>query len=437
MFSAINRKVKLMALHFQRGRALVRISDTTLRDGLQTPGLRLTPDQKVMVAQALADAGIHSIDCGFPAASPGDFESVRRIVERVRGPILSAHSRTKKEDIDAAAEAMKGLSPLRKAITLFIGVSPIHREHKHNMTKAEVIKQITTSVEYASKHFEMISFGPEDASRAEPEFLHECYKEAIAAGVLSCGFTDTVGLMTPDKVSDAIKRIQDRVPNIGDSMIGVHFHNDLGMATANSLAAIKAGAHMVQGTVNGVGERAGNLAIEEVVLALTLHHDEYGKKVTVDPAKLYSLSNLVAEMLNFRPAPNKAVVGKNIFRTETGVHQAGVLKHVMTYMPFPPELIGAPPVQMVLGPNSGKSAVKYHLEAMGMEPKDEHVNLILEHLKSGSHNASDMPEISGFLEKMKPFMVQHEAEERRRTQEPTPEPAPAPTAARDNGVVHS
>lgn len=411
MFSAINRKVKLMVLHYQRGRPLVRISDTTLRDGLQTPGLRITPEQKVMVAQALADAGIHSIDCGFPAASPGDFESVRKIVEKVRGPVLSSHSRTKKEDIDCAAEAMKGLSPLRKAITLFIGVSPIHREHKHNMTKAEVIKQISSSIEYASKYFEVISFGPEDASRAEPEFLHECYREAIAAGAVSCGFTDTVGLMTPEKVSDAIKRIQDRVPNIGNSMIGVHFHNDLGMATANSLAAIKAGAHIVQGTVNGVGERAGNTAIEEVVLALTLHRDEFGKSVSVDPGKLYWLSNMVAETLNFRPAPNKAVVGKNIFRTETGVHQAGVLKHVMTYMPFPPELIGAPAVEMVLGPNSGRSAVKYHLEAMGMEPRDEHVNMILEHLKNGKHEAADMPEINGFLEKMKPFMVQHEKEE--------------------------
>lgn len=414
MFSAINRKMKLMVLHFQRSRALVRISDTTLRDGLQTPGLRISVDQKVMIAQSLADAGIHSIDCGFPAASPGDFEAVRRIVEKVRGPILSAHSRTLKEDIDAAADAMRDLSPLRKAITLFIGVSPIHREHKHGMSKAEVIRQIVSSVEYASKHFELVSFGPEDASRAEPEFLHECYREAIAAGVISCGFTDTVGSMTPDKVADALRRIQDRVPNIGNSLIGVHFHNDLGLATANALAAVKTGAHMVQGTINGVGERAGNTAIEEVVVALSLHRDEYKKAVSVDPSKLFALSKLVAETLNFRPAPNKAVVGRNIFRTETGVHQAAVLKNVMTYMPFPPELIGAGPVEMVLGPNSGRAAVKHHLEALGMEPRDEHVQLVLDALKNGTHDAADMPEINSFLEKMKRFIVQHESEEAQR-----------------------
>ncbi len=412
MFSAINRKMKRMVLRYQKGRPLVRISDTTLRDGLQTPGVSLEPGQKAIVAQALADAGIHSIDCGFPAAGPIEMEGVKAIARKVNGPILSAHSRTKKEDIDASAEALANVSPFKRAITLFIGVSPLHREHKHGMTRAQIIRTLTDSIEYASKHFEIISFGPEDASRAEPEFLSEAYEAAIQAGCVSVGYTDTVGVQTPDKVAAAIRRIQDTVKSIDDAMIAVHFHNDLGLATANALAAVKAGANVVQGTINGIGERAGNTSIEEVVLALTLHHQEYQKSASVDPSKLFALSKLVAEMTGFRPAANKPVVGRNLFRTETGVHQNGQLKHRDMYMPFPPELIGAGPVELVLGPNSGKSAVRYHLEAAGLEPKDEHVDLILGYLKNGQIAASDMPEVDGFLERIRPFITAQRERER-------------------------
>lgn len=410
MFSAINRQVKRMVLRYQRARPLVRISDTTLRDGLQTPGLHLEPSQKVVIARALAQAGVHSIDCGFPAASQSEFDGVRAIGEAVDGPLLSAHSRTKREDIDRSAEALAGVSPFKRAITLFIGTSPLHREHKHEMTKAQLLRTVVEAIEYASSSFELISFGPEDASRTEPEFLNEVYRAAIEAGALSIGFTDTVGILTPDKVAGALKRIQDGVPNIGDAMIGVHFHNDLGLATANALAAVKAGAHMVQGTINGIGERAGNTAIEEVVVALTLHQEEFGRAVGVDPGRLYALSQLVADLTGFRPAPNKAVVGRNMFRTETGVHQNGQLKHSGMYMPFPPELIGAGPVELVLGPNSGRSAVRYHLQAAGLEPTDEHVRLVLNHLKNGTHKPSDLPEINAFLERIRPFMARHEAE---------------------------
>ncbi len=409
MFSAINRQVKRMVLRYQRARPLVRISDTTLRDGLQTPGLHLEPAQKVIIAKALAEAGVHSIDCGFPAASQSEFDGVRAIGAAVDGPLLSAHSRTKREDIDRSAEALAGVSPFKRAITLFIGISPLHRQYKHEMSKAQVVRAIVEAIEYASSSFELISFGPEDASRTEPEFLHEVYRTAIEAGALSIGFTDTVGILTPDKVADSIKRIQDCVPNIGDAMIGVHFHNDLGLATANALAAIKAGAHMVQGTINGIGERAGNTAIEEVVVALTLHQEEFGRVVGVDPGKLYSLSRLVADLTGFHPAPNKAVVGRNMFRTETGVHQNGQLKHACMYMPFPPELVGAGPVELVLGPNSGRSAVRYHLEAAGLEPSDEHVQLVLNYLKNGTHKPSDLPEIDAFLERIRPFLARHES----------------------------
>lgn len=408
MFTKLNRHVKRMVLRQQKARALVRISDTTLRDGLQTPGLRLETDERVRVAQALAAAGVHSIDCGFPAASPGDMAAVKAIGKAVKGPMLSVHARTKPEDIDAAAEALAGVSPFKRAVTIFIGISPSHREHKHNLSKTQVIDKITASIEYATRHFELISFGPEDASRTEPEFLRDVYREAIAAGALSVGYTDTVGVQTPGKVYDTLRRIQDTVPNINDAMLGVHFHNDLGLATANSLAAVEAGANMVQGTINGVGERAGNAAIEEIVTTLVLHRDQYKKDVSVDPAKLFALSRLVAELTGFVPPANKAVVGRNIFRTETGVHQDGLLKHQETYMPFPPELIGAGPVELVLGRNSGRSAVRHHLASSGVEASDEHVDAVLAYLKNGEHSDSENEEISAFLDRVRPFMTEDE-----------------------------
>ncbi|RMF73267.1 MAG: pyruvate carboxyltransferase [Planctomycetota bacterium] len=423
MFSAINRKVKRMALRHQKRKGVVQLSDTTLRDGVQMPGIRLDPPQKVRIARALAAAGVHSIDCGFPAAGGAELEGVRAIARQVNGPFLSALARTKTEDIDLAAESLRGVSPLKRAITLFIGASPLHREHKHRMSRSEVIDTAVRAIEYASRSFEIISFGPEDASRTEPDFLSQLYREAIDAGALSVGFTDTVGILTPDKAADWIKRILDTVPNIDDAMLGVHFHNDLGLATANSLAAIKAGANVVQGTINGIGERAGNAALEEIALVLTLHPDEFDRKLAIDPTHLFGLSSLVAELTGFSPTPNKPVVGKNLFRTEAGVHQAGILQNPDTYMPFRPELIGAGPVEVVLGRNSGRAAVRHHLASTGAAVTDEDVDMILDFLKNGHHDPSDMPEIQGFLERLKPFMT---VDEYRPNGQPTPDALGAP-----------
>ncbi len=404
MFSAINRKVKRWVVKQQKKRPLVMISDTTLRDGSQMPGIRLNTDQKVRIADALADAGVHSIDIGFPAVGESEVRMCRQVAQRVKGPVLSVLARTKKEDVDLAADVLSAVSPLKKAITLFIGTSPLHRTHKHEMSKAQVVKTAVDAILYAADIFEVISFGPEDASRTEPDFLHEIYREAIAAGAISIGFTDTVGILTPTKAADAVKAIQDNVPKIDEAMLGVHFHNDLGLATANSLACIAAGANIVQGTVNGIGERAGNVAIEEVVLALHLHRDEFRRETNVDPKALYGLSRLVAELTAVEPAANKPVVGRNLFRTEAGIHQDGLLKHPDTYMPFPPETVGAGPVELVLGRNSGSSAVRHHLAANGIEPTEEHVKLVLDYLKRDDHNPDDYAEIESFLERIRPFM---------------------------------
>ncbi len=409
MFSAINRKVKRWVLRQQKRRPMVFISDTTVRDGAQMPGIRLDAEQKTAIVTALAKAGVHSIDLGFPAAGEHEVRAIRQAAHAVKGPVMSVLARTMIEDVDLAADVLSGLSPLKRGITLFIGTSPLHRRHKHDMTKAQIVRKAVEAIQHAQSAFEIISFGAEDASRTEPEFLHEIYHEAIQAGAISIGYTDTVGILTPTKAADAVRRIQDNVACMDDALLAVHFHNDLGLATANSLACVSAGANIVQGTINGIGERAGNAAIEEVVLALTLNKDEYGKDVTVNPRALCALSQLVAKLTGIEPAVNKPVIGKNIFRTEAGIHQHGVLAEPATYLPFPPETIGAESVQIVLGRNSGRAGVRHHVEATGSALNEEHVGLVLDYLKGNRHAADETPEVQAFLEKIRPFMTECES----------------------------
>jgi 2-isopropylmalate synthase len=373
-------------MHKRKG--LLFLSDTTLRDGEQMPGVRLNPDQKLQIAQGLAKAGIHSIDAGFPAAAQEEIDSIKKIAESVRGPVINAHCRTLEADIDAAREALGSLSIFKRAVTLFVGISKLHREQKHKKSKAEIVKMTVDAIQYAKRYFQIVTFGPEDASRTEPEFLHEIYKEAIDAGATTCGFADTVGYLTPDKAADKIKSIQDNVPNISQALLAVHFHNDLGLGTANALACIKQGVNIVQGTVNGLGERAGNTPLEEVIMAITVHPDEYPVRCKIRTKELYELSRLVARLTGVEPAPAKAVIGGNVFRTEAGVHQDGVLKDPSVYLPYLPEQIGAPPVQLVLGKHSGRRAVAHRAAEIGRSLSDAEVNQVLQHLKQHPRKAS-------------------------------------------------
>ncbi len=381
MLGTMLRQLERTVIWHHKRQENVFLSDTTLRDGEQMPGIRLNPEEKVAVARALAEAGIHSIDAGSPAASDEEIEAVRRIVREVRGPVITAHCRTLPADIDRVAEAFEGARPYKKSVTVFIGVSPIHREHKHRKSKAEILRMSVEAIQYAKKHFRLVTFGPEDAGRTEPEYLHELYREAIDAGATTLGFADTVGILTPEKAADRIKQIQDSVPNIGHAMLAVHFHNDLGLATANALACIQAGVDIVQGTVNGVGERAGNTSLEEIVMALQLHHDQYGVDCGVDPARLTQLSRLVTKLTGFKPAANKPVVGKGLFVTESGVHQDGLLKDPASYLPFLPEQVGADPIHLVLGKHSGRRAVHYLAEQIGVSLDDAQVRRVVDHLK--------------------------------------------------------
>jgi 2-isopropylmalate synthase len=383
MLSTVIRQIEKTMIWRHKMKGMLFLSDTTLRDGEQMPGVRLKPADKVTIAKALADAGIHSIDAGFPAAAPEEVESIRQIVQAVKGPVINAHCRTVNSDIDAAVEALQDAPRYKRGVTLFIGISPLHREFKHRKSKAEIIKITTDAIQYAKQYFRIVSFGPEDATRTEPEYLYECYKEAIDAGATTVGFADTVGFLTPDKAADRIKGIQDNVPNLNNALLGVHFHNDLGMGTANALACVAQGVNVVQGTINGVGERAGNTPLEEVVMALSLHQDQYKVSHNVDAHKLYELSRLVERLTGFKVQANKAVVGRNVFLTESGVHQDGLMKNPETYLPFLPEQIGAPPVRLVLGKHSGRHAVRHQMERVGIKLTDEQTQQILNYLKRG------------------------------------------------------
>ncbi len=359
----------------------ILFSDTTLRDGEQMPGATLDPHDKLRIAVALENAGVHSIDAGFPASSEADIEAIHLIKKVVRRPVLTALCRTVNRDVDIADEALSGLRRHKRGVSLFCGTSPLHRRDKLNKTKPEILKLIADSVTYAKDKFLLVAFSPEDATRTELDFLCECYQVAIDAGATTVGFPDTVGLLTPEKTRDFIRRIQDTVKGLESVLFAVHFHNDLGLAVANSLAGLAEGADIVQCTVNGIGERAGNASLEEVAMAVSLHADQYGRKHRLKLDQLVPLSHLVRELTGVPFAPNKPVGGENIFATEAGIHQDGLLKNPEIYLPFLPEVVGAKGIRLVLGRHSGRRAVAYHLEQLGIETTDDEVLSVLERMK--------------------------------------------------------
>ena len=355
----------------------VHFSDTTLRDGEQMPRAALGPEQKLRIARALAGAGIASIDAGFPACAPSEIEAIRRIVKEVPGPSISVLCRTLPGDIEKAWEALAEARPDKCSVSLFIATSALHRRHKLGMTVAEMLGTVRAAVEYARRHFAIVALSAEDASRTEPDVLCAVYREAIDAGARVIGFPDTVGVLLPCGVRDAIHRLQDGVPNIGKAVIAGHFHNDLGLATANTLAALQAGVPIVQCTVNGIGERAGNTALEEVAVALALHGPVLGLQTTIRTEKLWSLCHLVAELTGIPIPANKAIAGHNMFATEAGIHQDGLLKHPETYLPYQPEMVGGPAVTLVLGKHSGRAAFSDRLAALGIELRDGELDRVI------------------------------------------------------------
>lgn len=378
----VQDKVRQAIIGHHKRSGVVLFSDTTLRDGEQMPGATLEPDEKLRIAQALELTGVHSLDAGFPASSEADVLAIQKMVGVVKKPVLTALCRTVPSDIDAAERALDGRPAHKRGVSLFCGTSPLHREHKLQKSRSQILELIERTVSYAAERFSIVAFSPEDASRTEPDYLCECYQVAIDAGATTVGFPDTVGILTPAKARQFIRRIQDDVPSISRALLAVHYHNDLGLAVANTLASIEEGANVVQCTVNGIGERAGNASLEEVALALKLHTDQYERHIKLDLSQLAPLCRMVAELTGIAISAMKPIGGRNIFATEAGIHQDGLLKNPDTYLPYRPELVGGDGIELVLGRHSGRRAVAHRLDELGLPSDDSVVMRVLDGIKS-------------------------------------------------------
>jgi 2-isopropylmalate synthase len=361
----------------------VRIFDTTLRDGEQSPGATMTSSEKLEVAKTLSRLGVDVIEAGFAAASDDDLRAVKTIAEAVgvtgvegrpvpEPPTICSLARAHKSDIDKAAEAV---APAKRGrIHTFIATSPIHREHKLRMSKAEVLAKITEMVSYARSFCDDVEFSPEDAGRTEMEFLYEALQAAIEAGASTLNIPDTVGYTIPAEFGERIAMLRQNVPGIDSAVISVHCHDDLGMAVANSLSAVVNGARQVEVAVNGIGERAGNASLEEVVMALHVRRDLFGIGTHVDTTQLTRASRLVSKVTGMIVQPNKAIVGANAFAHEAGIHQDGMLKHEETYEIMRPETVGAGTTQLILGKHSGRHAFANRLTELGYSVSGDGLN---------------------------------------------------------------
>lgn len=356
----------------------VRIFDTTLRDGEQSPGATMTSIEKLEVARALSKLGVDVIEAGFPAASPDDLNAVRRIAEEIgtaetpdreQPPIICGLARAHAGDIDAAWEAVKLAA--RPRIHTFLATSEIHMKHKLRMDPEEVIDSVIEMVKYARSLCDDVEFSPEDAGRSDPEFLHVVLQEALKAGATTLNIPDTVGYTTPAEFGSLIAGIVEKVKADGDLIISVHCHDDLGLATANTLAGIQAGARQAEVTINGIGERAGNTSLEEVVMALHTRKSSYGLATKIDTTQISRISKLVSNYTGIMVPPNKAIVGANAFAHEAGIHQDGMLKNELTYEIMRPETVGLSQSRLVLGKHSGRHAFKVRLSELGYELDDE------------------------------------------------------------------
>jgi len=340
------------------------IFDTTLRDGEQAPGASLNQKEKLEIAAALLNLGVDVIEAGFPVSSPGDFEAVKAVAKSVKGPIICGLARAVKKDIDTAWQAVKFSQ--RPRIHVFLATSKIHMKYKLKKAEDEILRLAVEGVKYARKLCPDIEFSPEDASRSEREFLFKVIEAVIDAGASTVNIPDTVGYAEPQQFGDLIRSIKENVPNIEKAVISVHCHNDLGLAVANSLSAVRNGARQVECTVNGLGERAGNASLEEIVMALETRKDIFGGlKTGIKKNQIYKTSRLVSKLTGFVIAPNKAIVGMNAFRHESGIHQDGVLKERSTYEIIRPEDVGFYGVGLVLGKHSGRHAFSERLKQLG------------------------------------------------------------------------
>ncbi|EKV26590.1 2-isopropylmalate synthase [Caenispirillum salinarum AK4] len=350
----------------------VIIFDTTLRDGEQSPGASMNLEEKCRIAALLEQMGVDVIEAGFPIASRGDFEAVNQVAKQSGRAIIAGLARATKADIDRAAEALDPAP--RKRIHTFISTSPLHMKFKLQMEPETVLQAVKDSVAYARSKVDDVEWSAEDGSRTEPDFLCRCVEAAIAAGATTINIPDTVGYAVPDEYAALIAMLIERVPNADKAVFSVHCHNDLGLAVANSLAAVNAGARQVECTVNGLGERAGNAAMEEIVMALRTRADRMPYDTGIDTTLITRASKLVSTITGFTVQPNKAIVGKNAFAHESGIHQDGMLKNAQTYEIMTPESVGLTKSTLVMGKHSGRAAFRDKVRELGYTLDDDKLN---------------------------------------------------------------
>ncbi len=351
---------------------VVRIFDTTLRDGEQAPGFSLTSEQKLAMARQLQQLRVDVIEAGFPAASPDDFTAVQRIAREIEGPIIAGLARCVADDVDACARAVKDAA--RPRIHTFISTSDIHLEGQFRLSRQQAKERAVEMVSRAKSYVDDVEFSPMDATRSEWEYVYEVLEAVIAAGATTVNIADTCGYAQPEEFGRFIRSIRENVRGIERAVISVHCHNDLGLATANSLIAIQNGARQVECCINGIGERAGNAALEEVVMALKIRTDIYGVDVNVDTSQLVPASRMLSAFTNSPVQRNKAVVGDNAFAHESGIHQDGMLKDTRTYEIMEAAMVGYGSTKLVLGKHSGRHALKVRLAQLGHTLTQEELN---------------------------------------------------------------
>ncbi|MFQ5449106.1 MAG: 2-isopropylmalate synthase [Nitrospinaceae bacterium] len=355
------------------------IFDTTLRDGEQCPGASLNIKEKLEIARQLSLLRVDVIEAGFPAASPGDFESVKQIADEIRGPTIAGLARALEKDIEACARSLEKADSAR--IHIFLSTSKTHRVHMVQKAKEEIIDMAVKAVRFGKKFRGDIEFSPMDASRTEKEFLCEVLGAVIEAGATTLNIPDTVGYTIPDEFARLIRYLKENVPGIGEAVISVHCHNDLGLAVANSLAAVQAGARQVECTVNGIGERAGNAAMEEIVMALKTRKDFFGIESGVDTRHIHACSKLVSSLTGFFVQRNKAIVGKNAFAHESGIHQHGFLKRKDTFEIMNPRDVGLDASELVMGKHSGRNALNHKCKELGYDLTQKELNEVFREFK--------------------------------------------------------
>ena len=356
----------------------VCIFDTTLRDGEQSPGAAMTTSEKLRLAHQLDRLGVDVIEAGFPVSSPDDFAAVQRISTAVRRPVIAALARATSGDVDRAADALSGAE--RPRVHVFLATSDIHLEHKLGITRQECLDRIGTAVERARGYVDDVEFSAEDATRTDIAFLCRAVQVAVDAGATTINVPDTVGYTCPEEMRQIVTDLFAGVNGLRQRVVSVHCHDDLGLAVANSIAAIEAGARQVECTVNGIGERAGNAALEEIVMALSVREDVLPYSTNVRTEEIYRSSRLLSSIIGVRPQPNKAIVGKNAFAHEAGIHQAGMIKHHTTYEIMRPETVGVPETQLVLGKHSGRRALAKRCDELGCPLDEEQLDRVYQRM---------------------------------------------------------